>query len=61
MFGMVCLLTGFYVIRLIRKTIEEEMVSLVKGVMVSHRVAYSLAFYFCFVGALFILLGVIVD
>jgi len=55
------LLTGFYVIRLIRKTIEEEMVSLVKGVMVSHRVAYSLAFYFCFVGALFILLGVIVD
>jgi hypothetical protein len=60
-FGVVCLLTGVHVIRLIKKTIEGGMVSLVKGVMVSYRVAYSLAFYFCFIGVLFVLLGVIVD
>jgi hypothetical protein len=61
MFGAVCLLIGVHVTRLARKTMEGQTVLLVKGVMVSHRIAYFLAFYFYFTGMLFILVGAIVN
>jgi hypothetical protein len=62
MIGLALLLLGLYYLRLIRKTPEEEMITLFQDdVNVSRRVAYSIVFYCWVVGGSLMVAAIIVQ